>query len=223
MLETYPDVPVLLNQNERSENLAQRSDRRSVNTMSAAIRLIDLISGCCRPHESTQCFRQARRWPACARSGILPWASVPLCLWLALVGNVAQADDPRWLLQTSALTVHYDPDPDHNNQQELIGLEYTRDDDWLLGGARLLNSFSQESVYLYTGRSFDLAGGPLFAKLTGGLLHGYRGEYEDKIPFNQLGVAPAIIPSLGIRGDVLSSEVVFLGAAAVMVNLGIRF
>lgn len=148
-----------------------------------------------------------------------------LMLWLlvAMASTATQAGEPRWLLQTSVFTSHYDPEPDHNNRQKLIGLEYTRDNDWLLGGAKFQNSFSQKSAYVYTGRRFDLGTGPLFAKLTGGLLHGYRGEYEDKIPFNRFGIAPAVIPSLGLKSQVLSSELVFLGAAAIMVNVGIQF
>lgn len=144
-------------------------------------------------------------------------------LILAVAGNAVQADEARWLLQTSVFMAHYNPKPEHNNHQRLIGLEYTRADEWLVGGASFLNSFSQRSLYVYTGRRFDLGDGPLFAKLTGGVMHGYRGEYDDKIPLNQLGVAPAIVPALGIKGQVLSSELSFLGAAAILVSVGIQF
>lgn len=150
-------------------------------------------------------------------------AKVVLWLVVAMAANVAQAHEARWLLQTSVLTAHYNPDPDHNNRQELLGLEYTKDNGLLVGGARFVNSFSQKSAYIYTGRRFSLGEGPVFGKLTGGLLHGYRGSHEDKIPFNRFGVAPALIPSLGLQGEMLSSELVFLGAAAIMVNVGIQF
>lgn len=115
-----------------------------------------------------------------------------MMLWLiiAMASNVAAAHEARWLLQTSVFTAHYEPEPDHNNRQQLIGLEYTKDNDWLPGGARFLNSFSQQSTYIYTGRRFSVGDGPLFAKLTGGFLHGYRGEHEGKIPFNRFGIAP---------------------------------
>lgn len=156
---------------------------------------------------------------------IPPWwgSRVIVLLTIAMASSVASAGEARWLLQTSVFTAHYEPEPDHNNRQQLVGLEYTRSDDWLLGGAGFLNSFSQKSACVYTGRRFGLGDGPLFAKLTGGLLHGYRGEHKDKIPLNRLGIAPAVIPSVGLQGEVLSSELVFLGAAAIMVNLGIQF
>src|SRR5690606_31693964 len=127
------------------------------------------------------------------------------------------------MIQASVFTTHYDDDPEHDNRQRLLGLEYSGLDEWLLGGVTFRNSFSQRSAYVYTGRKFEHAHSPLFFKVTGGLLHGYRGEYQDKIPFNQLGVAPAIIPSVGVERGRLSSELVVLGAAALMVNLGVSF
>ncbi len=64
----------------------------------------------------------------------------------------------------------------------------------LAGGATFRNSFSQRSNYAYLGKRFDSDSYPVYLKLTGGLLQGYRGEYRDKIPLNRFGVAPAIIP-----------------------------
>ena len=57
----------------------------------------------------------------------------------------------------------------------------------------------------------------------GGLLHGYKEPYEDKIPFNGLGVAPAIVPALGLRYKRVYTEVNLAGAAAVTVNVGFSF
>lgn len=153
----------------------------------------------------------------------LSWPARLLVLALMVSdGSLVQADEARYLLQTSVYTTHYNPKPEHNNKQELVALEYARDDDWLVGGTTFLNSFGQRSVYAYVGREFDLSG-PFYSKLTGGLLHGYRGEYQDKIPLNQLGVAPGLIPSVGVRAGAFSAEVVFLGAAALMVTSGVRF
>ncbi|AMQ91065.1 sn-glycerol-3-phosphate transporter [Marinobacter sp. LQ44] len=137
--------------------------------------------------------------------------------------SAAYANETRWLLQTSVFTSHHNPKPEHNNDQKLVGLEYTRENDWVVGGASFLNSFSQRSAYVFTGRYFDFGPGPVFAKVTGGLMHGYRGEYRDKIPLNHLGVAPAIIPAVGVRGQYVSSELSFLGAAAVMITTGLQF
>ncbi|PXC08209.1 sn-glycerol-3-phosphate transporter, partial [Pseudomonas aeruginosa] len=76
--------------------------------------------------------------------------------------------------------------------------------------------------YAYLGKRFDSNSYPVYLKLTGGLLQGYRGEYRDKIPLNRFGVAPAIIPSVGVRFGPLGSELVLLGNSAAMINLGLR-
>lgn len=127
-----------------------------------------------------------------------------------------------WYLQTSVYTRHFNPDPEHNNHQDLLGLEYNRADGVLAGGATFRNSFSQRSNYAYLGKRFDSDSYPVYLKLTGGLLQGYRGEYRDKIPLNRFGVAPAIIPSVGVRFGPLGSELVLLGNSAAMINLGLR-
>ncbi|KAA0009834.1 hypothetical protein F0A17_20245 [Billgrantia pellis] len=131
------------------------------------------------------------------------------------------------LLQTSLYTRHFDPEPDHNNRQELIGLELHNPQHWLMGGARFLNSFHQEAIYLYAGREFPLwephGHVTVRAKLTAGLLHGYRGEYQDNIPFNRHGTAPAALPSLGLQWGRFETDLIVFGTAGAMVMGGIRF
>lgn len=45
----------------------------------------------------------------------------------------------------------------------------------LAGSATFRNSFSQRSNYAYLGKRFDSDSYPVYLKLTGGLLQGYRG------------------------------------------------
>lgn len=127
-----------------------------------------------------------------------------------------------WYIQGSVWTTHFDPQPDHNNNQDLIGLERHRGDSYLWGAATFRHSFGERSLYGYAGKRFEFAGTPFNAKLTAGLLYGYRGEYRDKIPFNRFGVAPAVIPSVGVSYQRVGVDVVLLGAAAAMVNVGVR-
>jgi len=137
------------------------------------------------------------------------------------------ADDTQdkgfWYAQTSVYTKHYSPDPEHNNHQDLIGIERNQASGWVFGGATFRNSFSQRSNYAYAGKRFESADYPVYVKLTGGLLQGYRGDYKDKIPLNHFGVAPVIIPSVGAHYGPLGAELVFLGANAAMVTTGVRF
>ncbi len=131
------------------------------------------------------------------------------------------------LLQTSLYTHHFDSQPDHHNRQELIGLELHNPQRWLAGAARFLTSFDQEAIYLYAGREFPFweptDSITVRAKLTAGLLHGYRGEYQDNIPFNRYGTAPAALPSVGLQWGRFETDLIVFGTAGAMIMGGIRF
>lgn len=127
-----------------------------------------------------------------------------------------------WYLQTSVLTRHWNHDPQHNNHQDLIGVERNRADGWVWGGATFRNSFRQRSNYVYAGKRFDLDDSPFYFKVTGGAIQGYHGKYRDKIPLNRYGVAPAVIPSVGAQVGRFASEFVVLGNSAGMINLGVN-
>ena len=131
--------------------------------------------------------------------------------------------DQRYLY-TSLYTRHFDPEPEHVNDQKMLGFEIDTDTEWLWGFAMFDNSFGQDSQYLYLGqkwRAFD--SDHWYYKVTGGLLHGYREPYEDKIPLNDLGIAPAIIPGLGYRSKSFFAEYAQLGLSAGLITVGIKF
>ncbi len=130
----------------------------------------------------------------------------------------------HWRFQTSLYTKHFDPDPEHDNTQGLINFEAWNADGWHAGFAWFDNSFGQDSQYLYVGKAWEL-GKPdhFYWRVTAGLLHGYKDEYEDKIPLNSLGVAPAIVPTLGYRYKRVFAEYQQLGLAAGMITAGFTF
>ncbi len=130
----------------------------------------------------------------------------------------------HWSVAFSLYTKHFDPDPDHVNDQNLVGLEAEFRNRWLVGAAVFDNSFGQNSQYLFVGKSWSLSkSGLWYFKLTGGLLHGYKEPYEDKIPLNGLGIAPAIVPAVGARYRWLFGEINLGGLAVVTVTGGFRF
>jgi hypothetical protein len=89
----------------------------------------------------------------------------------------------------------------------------------MIGLALFDNSFGQFSQYAYFGQEWDLwplGPGRVFANVTAGLLHGYKDPYQDKIPLNQLGIAPAIIPTLGWRVGSIGLGVSLLGFNGLM-------
>jgi len=129
-----------------------------------------------------------------------------------------------WNIQISLYTKHWDPEPDHVNNQKLIGGEIVFENDYLAGLAIFDNSFGQNSQFLYMGRTWDLGdSGHWYFKLMGGLLHGYKEPYDDKIPLNQLGVAPAILPALGFRYKRVMVEANIAAVAAMTITAGVRF
>lgn len=131
------------------------------------------------------------------------------------------------LVQTSLYTRHFSPDPEHTNQQNLISIELYNPNHWLTGAAWFKNSFDQPTWYFFAGRKFPLwqtdQGINVRAKLTGGLLRGYQGEYRDKIPLNHFEIAPAALPSIGIQWGQFESDLIIFGTAGMMITAGVRF
>ena len=149
----------------------------------------------------------------------------------AATRSVWEAPEPwrtdRFYLQTSVYTKHFSSNPDHVNDQKLINLEWRLNQrwlegQWLVGAAVFDSSFGQDSQYVYGGllwRPFETAQ-PLYFKLTAGIIHGYRGKFQSKIPLNSSGVAPGILPSMGYCINRFCSELVIFGTAGLMVTVG---
>lgn len=138
----------------------------------------------------------------------------------------ARADD-RYSLLYSPFTQHFHSSPEHQYVW-LVGIERERENAQLAGAAFFSNSFGQPSTYIFPWGKiyrdvFDTPG--LYAKLTAGLLYGYRGKYQDKVPFNVNGFSPAIVPAVGWEfGGRYQVQANLLGANAVMLQftLGLR-
>ncbi|HKB84128.1 MAG TPA: sn-glycerol-3-phosphate transporter [Burkholderiales bacterium] len=143
---------------------------------------------------------------------------------------VAAAEDPasdnRLTFVFGPYVRHFHDDPNHNDEPWLTGLEWQPSGSWLEYGAVFFrNSFYQPSVYTYVGKRW-FAGADeqgLFLNVTGGPLYGYRGQYEDKVPFNQHGLTLAIIPGIGYQYRAATAQLVFLGTAAILLAFGYDF
>lgn len=61
----------------------------------------------------------------------------------------------------------------------------------------------------------------IYTKLTWGGLHGYKEPYHDRIPFNNYGVAPVLIPALGFDYSILNTEVSFFSYRGLMISIGV--
>jgi len=150
-----------------------------------------------------------------------------LCLILLcpLVSHAEQQwyDYDRLYIQAGTYT-HYTSSSEHSGPNVLISIEAVKSNDWLYGLALFDNSFGQFSQYAYLGKSWNYHGlfEGFYTKMTVGLIHGYRGEFKDKIPLNELGIAPAIIPSLGYKNGRYGADVIMLGLAGLLFTVGME-
>ena len=128
-------------------------------------------------------------------------------------------------LTLSPYTHHWTYNPEHK-RVFLMALDEQLPGDRLCGISVFSNSFGQPSGYVYAGQQFNrLFGQPaLFAKVSAGILYGYVGHYQDKVPLNYRGFSPAVIPSMGYKfGEHDSVQLQVLGTAGVMLSFGRQF
>ncbi len=166
--------------------------------------------------------RPAERRPASFSLGCLA-AAVALALSLTPCAARAQwlAEGDQFRITYGPLAYHFSNSSEHVPYNHLLGFElvttrwtFWKADRSTAGFAAFDNSFGQFSQYVWFGQEWDwrrFAGGDVFVSVTAGLLHGYKDEHRDKIPFNSAGIAPVIIPSLGIRWGRFSLQATVLG------------
>jgi hypothetical protein len=130
----------------------------------------------------------------------------------------------RHALIFSPYTRHFSPSPEHEHVW-LVGLERERENGLVAGAAFFTNSFGQPSLYYYPwGMVYrNLGGNPqLYAKLTAGLLYGYTGKYQNKVPLNTNGFSPGVVPAIGWDlGDGFEIQANMLGLAGLMLQLSL--
>jgi hypothetical protein len=128
-----------------------------------------------------------------------------------------------WRLMASPYTIHYSQDPNHKPVW-MLGVERERLDGLLWGVCYFSNSFGQPSGMVYGGqRLYDFSPYPqLFAQWTAGIMYGYKGEFQDKVPFNHRGFSPGVVLALGWQVTPrYSVQANILGNSAMMFQLSI--
>jgi hypothetical protein len=152
---------------------------------------------------------------ALANNRLYDWQPCPGLL----TDSQGEAPLKNWDLTVSPYTHHWTPSKEHKNVQ-LLALDRRTQGNGFCGLAVFTNSFGQPSLYAYAGQQWNgiLQSPRLFTKVSFGLIHGYKGKHKNAIGANQLGVAPAIIPSLGYAFTPQDSAQVFLlGTAGVLI------
>jgi hypothetical protein len=129
----------------------------------------------------------------------------------------------HWRLVAAPATLHFRYSEEHRNAWAL-GVERQRSDDWLAGASFFRNSFGQPCGYVYAGKRFgSLFDQPqLFAQASAGMIYGYRGKYESKLPLNVNGFAPGALVSVGWQFTPRYGMAVhLLGDAGLMLQLAV--
>ena len=146
-----------------------------------------------------------------------------LALFLVTTPAVAWQEGDKLHLQFGAYT-HFggDDNEDYEGPPIVGNFELNKESNWLFGLTLFNNSFGQFSQYLYVGKKWQLPKlyEHLHVKLTGGLLHGYVDEYEDKVPFNNNGFSPGIVPSVGVKKGRWAFDMMALGGAGLLFAVG---
>ena len=124
----------------------------------------------------------------------------------------------KWDLTLSPYTHHWQYNADHRHVY-LGAIDRHIAGNRFCGFAIFTNSFGQNSAYLYAGKQWNgiLGNHQFFTKVSAGIRYGYHGQYKDKIPLNNYGIAPAIIPSIGYAvTPEHSAQVFLLGTAGLL-------
>ena len=151
--------------------------------------------------------------------------------WQPCPSSLAQKDAPapatneRWEVTLSPYTLHWNNNPEHR-PVFLAALDRTVPGNRFCGLAVFRNSFGQPATYVYVGQRWDGIAGhaKLFTIVSVGFIYGYKGKYQDKIPFNDYGLAPAIVPSIGYDVEKNASvQAMLLGTAGILFAYGHSF
>lgn len=136
--------------------------------------------------------------------------------------NPAAPEGNHWRLVASPYTHHFRFSAEHRPVWAL-GIERQRPDGWLAGASFFKNSFGQPSGYVYIGRRYEglLLPAPMYLQWSGGIMYGYKGKYQTKVPLNFGGYSPGLLVSAGWQVDRhFSVQLNLLGDAAVMLQIG---
>jgi hypothetical protein len=139
--------------------------------------------------------------------------------------NVSDGALGEWYVQAGSY-FHYTNDEDYSGARWFMGVEHLNEHGRITGLSVFNNSFGQFSQYLYVGKTFHpFEKAPNFrVKLTGGIVHGYKGEHKETSPIHwgdswALGVVPAV----GYQRGHLGIDVAVLSASGMLFLVGYEF
>ena len=137
-----------------------------------------------------------------------------------------RSDQGHWRRGVSPDSLHFRESNEHEAVWA-IGAERQLDNHWLYGGSFFSNSFGQPSGYVYFGRQHPgLLELPqqLYLQWSVGLMYGYKGAYQHKVPLNYRGFSPGALFSVGWQiTPQFATQLNLLGDAGMMLQLSFRW
>ncbi len=118
--------------------------------------------------------------------------------------------------------IHFTSSDDYSGAPIFSSIRVQRSDNWQYGLALFNNSFGQFSQYLFGGYRWKLKGSMQNFHIiaTAGILHGYKDEFEDKVPFNYNGWSPGVSVGFGYKKGKLGADITTIGTAGLMFTIG---
>jgi len=140
--------------------------------------------------------------------------------------NPPEDKDRHYELFLGPFTRHWTLSDEHKKVYAL-GFTQRLPDDRFCGFSLFRNSFGQPSGYAYLGKTWNglVPSMPrLYGSVSAGILFGYVDRYEGKVPANNHGFSPGLIPAIGYRiTPAASIEMQLLGTAGIMFGTAVRF
>ena len=143
---------------------------------------------------------------------------------ISLEGRDSDADRDGVYLHVGGY-VHFTSREEHRGPPIVIAAERFRPNGNYYGLALFNNSFNQFSQFLYVGREFPWrrVHENFRFKLSFGVVHGYRDEFEDELPLNYKGYSPGLVPSIGFQHKRVGFDLAVLANAGVLLSVGYEF
>jgi hypothetical protein len=140
-------------------------------------------------------------------------------IWSGWPDSLARAQ--HWRLAVSPFTQHWRPSDEHR-MVRAVALERFGEDGRFWGVSYFTNSFGQPSAYAFVGQRYPgILGQPaMYAQWSGGIMYGYTGKYQHKVPLNVNGFSPGFVPSIGFKFTPNTAlQYNLLGDAGVMLQI----
>jgi hypothetical protein len=169
-----------------------------------------------------------RRESGSRKAGMLVRAAALIGLLACMPVSHADVfgEGDRVMVEVGPYVYHFENNTDHNQWPRLIGVEYEAGSHWLGGLATFKNSYSQETQFLYLGKRWfiDSVDENLYVKIAGGLVHGYKEPYDDKLPINSSnGYGFAILPAVGYQFGRANAQLILIGTIGAVITFGYDF